>query len=394
MRLTSNRNILRSSRLSFSFYCILFLHSYLYYCEGLFSYVEARGARKSLPNEKLVIGYGSDVKNVKTAVQKGVNVVIWSFCDIAPDTTSGNRRGTKIITNLNLAEIQQFVQEETNKDLVNLVSFGGWNGPHLNPDLSASKWYEGFREHLGGIFDGFDWDLEGHDNLQSATNEFSIQCLQKMAAVSRMAKTDGYVVAMAPPQSYLDFGHSWFSRRVNFTDPTREWHNDFSYFGRNVYAYLLAIDPASIDFVSIQFYESYSRAAESVYHFGKTPADYLVEYVQTIASNHEKFFVDFSSDLELGLSSRDVELPVEKLVLGFANDWASPDKNFVVTQQDLASAWDRLCEVDITPRGVMFWTIEEEDRSTPSFASILKGVVDRRCGLSPTCDANETTSTQ
>lgn len=99
----------------------------------------------------------------------------------------------------------------------------GWNGPHLDTSLTAEHWYEIWKNHVGGTFDGIDWDLEGHDNLDSQTNTFSVECLNLMGDISRLAKEDGYIIGMAPPQSYFDLGRSSFSRSVNLTEPDRLW---------------------------------------------------------------------------------------------------------------------------------------------------------------------------
>jgi len=87
---------------------------------------------------------------------------------------------------------------------------------------------------------------------------------------------------MAPPQSYLDLSSSKFSRYVNLTDDERQWHSEFSYFGANVYAYVLHKYGHWVDFVSLQFYESYSKAAQAVYYDGIAPSNYLQRYVEDL----------------------------------------------------------------------------------------------------------------
>jgi len=67
-----------------------------------------------------------------------------------------------------------------------------------------------------------------------------------------LLSADGLFVGMAPPQSYLDIYSSNWSRFVNLTDPEREWHSDFHYFGNNVYAYILKKYAKFLDLVSIQ----------------------------------------------------------------------------------------------------------------------------------------------
>lgn len=67
----------------------------------------------------------------------------------------------------------------------------------MDSNLNANKWYTAFRENLGTIFHGIDWDLEGHDDIHSPTNEFSWDCLNKMGRISQLLKDDGYIVGMA-----------------------------------------------------------------------------------------------------------------------------------------------------------------------------------------------------
>ena len=75
--------------------------------------------------------------------------------------------------------------------------------------------------------------------------------------MSALAKRDGYLVAMAPAQSYLDAGTSDFSRHVNLP-PREPWQPSFFYSGRNVYAYILAVYGTDLfDFISIQLYEGW-----------------------------------------------------------------------------------------------------------------------------------------
>ena len=164
---------------------------------------------KSLP-PKLLIGYATDSSSEKVlrAVRQGCNVLIWSFLELQYDDDD-----MKLETNsLDLDEIraiQEQLDAEGLGDTLHLSSFGGWNGPHL--DITSriidhggpEVWYRFWKEKLGTVFDGLDWDLEGHDDLQSPTNTFSLKCLDWMGEISRLAKQDGYIVGMAPPQSYL-----------------------------------------------------------------------------------------------------------------------------------------------------------------------------------------------
>ena len=199
----------------------------------------------------------------------------------------------------------------------------------------------------------------------------------------------GYVVTMAPPQSYLDIDSPKFSRLVNLTDDSRGWQraSDFSYYGRNVYAYLLAKYGDYIDLISIQFYESYARSVQAVVVDGMSASSYLVDYVTRLANlPSESFRVDFSTDPSAGLPPTDVKFPLSKLVLGFANGWAAPhdtkkqnEKVFFASATDIEAAWDRLksSNQEFLPRGLMYWTINEEGLNDVHFARDLGNIIHR-----------------
>ena len=52
-------------------------------------------------------------------------------------------------------------------------------------------------------------------------------------------KKNGYIVSLVPPQSYFDFQTSEYSHNI-YLPPADPWHQEFTYTGRNVYAYWLA----------------------------------------------------------------------------------------------------------------------------------------------------------
>lgn len=192
---------------------------------------------------------------------------------------------------------------------------------------------------------------------------------------------------MAPPQSYLDIDSTKFSRFVNLTDPQREWHSDFHYFGANVYAYILQKYASSIDLVHIQFYESYSKAGLAVYHDLIAPSEYLVCFVEALVLNQETMIVDFSEDPDSSVNAlqRNVSLPLEKLVIGLGNGWTSVDggdeKALYVSPEQLEILWKRLSRRRSLVRGFMFWTIDEEGRGGICLAKELRKILD-----SPTPD--------
>ena len=367
--------------------------------------------RREIP-PKVLIGYAShNYDNVRKAVmQDGVNVVIWAFMDIVSQNGSGDKNVVHVAednhqlissnrflaegstaelqqqtsslsssfasvkTGLDFQKIKQLIEEldsDGYSHVLHLASFGGWNGPHLDPTLDAKQWYySGWKSSIASkIFHGIDWDLEGNDNLASPNNVFSMDCLEKMGEISSLMKRDGYVVSMAPPQSYLNFQSSSFSRFVNISIPEREWHSDFEYFGNNVYAYLLAKYGDFIDLVSIQLYESYSDAAMAIYHDGILAEDYLINLVDNLATQSGKFYVDFSQDGGLNMNVQLVNLPLSKLVIGLANGWSkastAQNKTVYISGEDCKKAYASLKGSnlgDISPRGFMIWTIEERGK--------------------------------
>eukprot|EP00977_Amphora_coffeiformis_P001493 scaffold294_cov221-Amphora_coffeaeformis.AAC.49 len=209
-----------------------------------------------------------------------------------------------------------------------------------------------------------------------------------MGQISQYAATDGYCIGVAPPQSYLDVSHRKFSRRVNLTraqatdEPTSSsswWHDDFSYHGANVYAHLLAKYGAYVDFVSIQFYESYSRAGRQIHHHHVTSAEYLQSYVNDLVGRGESFPVDFSQDPAVHLPNQRVSLPLSKLVWGFANGWALnkdiDEKTVYFPPASIEMAYRALEHAGRAPRGFMFWVLGEEGTNGVFYARALHEIL-------------------
>ncbi len=163
-------------------------------CSGL-------AVKKTLP-ERVIVGYASRCGDgsVKRAVEDGVNVVIWSFCNLSPTShhyfmnMRSSLRGLEVLptihTELDLECIRQEIQvlEKDYADVVHLVSFGGWNGGHLDVDYSSRQIYEAWKQFGGDIFHGMDWDLEGNNNVESPNNFFTLDTLDRMGQVSQLAK--------------------------------------------------------------------------------------------------------------------------------------------------------------------------------------------------------------
>jgi chitinase len=264
---------------------------------------------------------------------------------------------------LDLGQIQDLIRTldaDGYSHVIHLLSFGGWNGPHLHPASSSAKfaarmWYSSWvKATASKIFHGIDWDFEGNDDRSSPDNVFTVECLDTVGEISRLMKENGFVVTMAPPQSYLNFNTSHFSRYVNLTVPGRRWHAEVAYFGSNVYAFLLAKYGDYVDLVSVQLYESYSDAAMSVYHNEVHAEEYLYSLVRNIAIENQSFYVDFSQDHELKVKfpSRFVKMELSKFVIGLANGWAMNDdipfdqrKTLFVSADDCFRAYNRLKHV-------------------------------------------------
>jgi len=356
--------------------------------------INTTGTNKRALPENIIVGYATHcTEKVVKAVREGVNVVIWSFIAIRVDddeeytdtTIQNSDLKAECVSSFDRDCAEQMINQldsEGYNDTVHLVSFGGWNGPHLPDKLDVYDMYRTFQNEYGGIFHGIDWDLEGNNRLDSPTNLFTIDCLENMGRFSQTASEDGYIVSMAPPQSYLDIQTNEFSRYVNLTDTSKErdgWHDEFHYFGRNVFSYLLSKYGKYIDFVSIQFYESYSRAGLDIYHKQIKPEEYLISYVKDLVVNrNESFLVEFEQDPLLNYPSQQVSIPLFKLVFGFSNGWAvssNGDKVVYIDPAQIETAYKSLLDINLAPRGFMFWVIDEEGKNGVNFASSLNDIV-------------------
>ena len=332
----------------------------------------------SLP-DRLLIGYATECNDeVAAAIRQGINVIVWSFLEIHSQTRTFEVRVEFNSLDLDgIRRLKEDLIQEGYEDTLHLVSFGGWNGPHLDTNLDADSWFDAWKQATGGVFHGIDFDLEGHDDRQSPTNEFSVECLEKMGHISQLAKQEGYVIGIAPPQSYLDIDSPKFSRSVILSEPDRPWHAEFQYFGANVYGYLLAKYEPYIDFISIQFYESYSRAAMEVQNYNVGPANYLESYINKLVSQNESFMINFDADPSTKLTSQHVKLPISKLVWGFANGWAldTGDKAIFFEPEEIRNAYESVLKEGHAPRGFMFWVLGEEGTNGKHYVKSLSDIL-------------------
>ena len=352
-------------------------------------------------------------------MEEGVNVLIWSFIsfEVVADnydrpngttrTTISNNKGQKlnikVSQNLdNYRTYREKLIEMGHDSIKHLVAFGGWNGPHLPPGFSGSQLYEAFKEVnllkfagnvddcyddndekecnkktlLTQLWDGIDWDLEGHDDIQNPQNEFSLEELNQVGEFSKLAKNDDLIVSMAPPESYLDTTTNRFSRFVNLTYPNDDWHRDFQYHGWNVYAYIMAKYGEFIDFVFVQFYESYSHALYQTEKMGMSQSDFLVQYMESLSNNGFGYNVNFEDDDTIDLKNQFVNLPLSKIVFGFANGWGvGSEKAIFFIPSEVKKAYTVLQRMNLEPRGCGYWVVEEEGKSGVTLTRDLNAII-------------------
>ena len=329
--------------------------------------------------EQIIAGYATACPGrVAESVREGTNVVIWSFIShLAADNTTDPP--TPVIEHdLNGTCIGQLALDLERDGLptTHLVSIGGWNAPHADTTFSGDEWYATWSEWNDALFsdvdgfggfDGIDWDLEGDDDLASATNEFTLDCLRLMGDMSAAAKRAGKVVSLVPPESYLDVSETRFDRALTFAYD--EWAPPllpapFTYHGRNAYAYLLAANsPATYDFVTIQLYESYSHADYNLTQRTQPAAAYLEAWARALDAG---WVVRFSDDASLGMDDAAVRVPHTKLVVGLAAGWcggSAPIKAVCIDPADVGAAYGAFAF-----RGGAFWNVED-DGSVPSGAA-------------------------
>ena len=124
--------------------------------------------------DKIIVGYANwnqcDESIIK-AVEEGVNVIIWFAINLAegPAITNG--------PNIDCVSLIAQKLKEKGLDVIHLISIGGWNSPHPSTENSAEKVFDNWhiwntkdvaRPERGWFgFDGFDWDIEGNDDVDS-----------------------------------------------------------------------------------------------------------------------------------------------------------------------------------------------------------------------------------
>ncbi|KAJ8607229.1 hypothetical protein CTAYLR_009926 [Chrysophaeum taylorii] len=311
--------------------------------------------------ERLVIGYATSrslrENKVVPACRDGVNVVIWSFVHL--EVVDGVPR---VRATFDVDEVKR-AKRDIDDGVQHLVAFGGWNGPHPDTSVDGATWWETWETWNDGVFDGVDWDLEGHDDAAAPTTTLTAEVEDIVVDFTRLARENGYVVGAAPAESYLDANSNGasFSRRLDHSPPWRDGDAPFPYAGRNAYARL--VSRCDFDFVSVQFYEGYSRAWHETTKTKGGGGVSLASYLENVATRLMEGF-------DVGDVGR-VAVPSERLVLGFANGWADGAKFLKPDPEAIRTALARLQAAGREPRGVMFWVIDEEGANGLTFAKEL-----------------------
>jgi chitinase len=331
----------------------------------------------SLLPDNLVVGYASwnecDDKII-TAVEEGVNVVIWFAINLAVNESSG----LPVITggpDLQCVQHVKSLLQERNLPTTHLISIGGWDAPHPDTTNPTPLVFAAWVAWSNGLFDGFDWDIEGNDELDNPNNIITYACMELMGEMSQLGKQAGYVVSMAPAESYMDPTTSAFDEELLHSYP--EWEElqpNFHYHGLNPYAYIyqkygvLAGGGNTFDFVSIQLYEGYSHALYNITMSGVDPSAYLQQYVSSVLGG---WFID--TELATGTGNKSdafVKIPSSQLVIGLANGWADNSKFLLVWPESLASGYEALRQQGQQPRGFMFWDIADEGLTAVDSAGV------------------------
>ena len=321
--------------------------------------------------EKLKIGYanwGECDEKIYESVQNGLNVIIWFSIDMSSITDKTKPEFTRGPDYNEVAKmIKRF--KDNNYEVINLISIGGWNSPHVNTNFTAEEYFKEWIEFNKRIskpeldfygFDGIDWDIEGNSDINSTINYFSYKELDIMGKFSQILKKEGYIVSMAPAESYLDPTTDEFSLSLLYNHP--EWEKEvpeFKYHGRNIYAYLLAkysID--TFDFISIQLYEGYSH---TLYKYKKLKQNFGNILYDLIKQLNDGYIVDFSKDKNSGMGKEIIKIPLNKIVIGLANGWAG-ERFLFVDEKNIVEGWNFLKEKNKEVRGFMFWDIADEGK--------------------------------
>lgn len=338
--------------------------------------------------ERVIVGYADQCnEKVLESVKQGVNVVIWFSISLLKNPTTGApliqgepNMNTKSDFDCVADTILQI--RNLNLECVHMISIGGWAAPHPDTSNTAEAVYKALNtwnrfvvarpEKAFYGFDGFDWDIEGTNLITSPNNYFTVACISLMGELSQLAKKDGYLVSLVPPESYLDPSTPLFDLNLTHTYP--EWQTlapGFDYHGHSVYAIFLAkygktilhtnTEVDTFDFVTVQLYESYSHADYNITVLNISASVYLQNAVYALTNG---WFVDFSSQVDVGVVSQIVKVELNKLVIGVANGWAAGLKVILIYPDVLGVADSWLSGKGLQPRGYAYWNIQSEGETS------------------------------
>ncbi|KAJ1458357.1 hypothetical protein M885DRAFT_614704 [Pelagophyceae sp. CCMP2097] len=321
-------------------------------------------APRFLPPGQLLIGYATSRSlregSADVAAADGVNVIIWSFAFLEQDEAGPRIRATFDLSEVLKAKARMAA---AGQNVAHLVAFGGWNGAHPSTSLKGEGWFDlwaAWNAENGDVFDGIDWDLEGHDDAGAETSNLDPVVVEVVGEFSRSAKAAGFVVGMAPAQSYLDASSDEFDLALNhqpgagWKPGTNGFPETFPYAGRNAYVALIraAGGVETFDFISVQLYEGYSRACFDITVGGAAAAEVVANVCRKLSTEGVRISGEPASAA--------IVVPPNQLVVGFANGWADGRKFLSVAPRDIADAFAQLKGEGSEPRGVMFWVIDEE----------------------------------
>lgn len=320
--------------------------------------VPLNAAQKSLPTGPIIAAWQNwgacNETQTLQAVERGVNVVFWFSTNLVKDDGQPKIKGP--IPDLDcVARVRQKILAK-NLPTAHLITVGGWDAPHPDTAFTGAEWFQAWHDWNQALpmpFDGFDWDLEGNDDVKSEWNVFSSKCLELVVDMSAAAKAAGYLVTMAPPQTYFASTVTDFNRYLNNSNP--DYHPDFHYRGRNGYAYMwAAAPPGTFDLVSVQLYETYAPAMQALSE-GMSGVEYLRSWAAEFLSGWTINFNDPTLRLQGNVP---IMVPQSKFLIGFS--FGSPPKS--------ACFWPETAEVAYMtapilerPRGYAFWNIAMED---------------------------------
>ena len=322
--------------------------------------VVCKEIQRTLPDGNLILAYATscvdDGATVLAEAREGVNVIVWFATNLVRDS-NGKAAITYGLNSTCVAVVAKTLRSE-GLETTHLVSIGGWDAPHPNTFLNGTEWFKKWhawntgntvaRPSLGFYgFDGFDWDLEGNDDKTSPWNHFSLDCMHLVGDMSVAAKANGYLVTMVPPESYLDPMEPRFDLSLLHAYEDG-WQPQFTYHGRNAYAYLLSkYSQATFDLVDIQLYETFSHADFYITHKGQDPSDYLVSWVRNVTKG---WIVNYTG---VDIMPQRVNVDPSRLIVGFSFGSGS-GRSVFVWPSAVAKAYAKLAA---PPRGVMYWNM-------------------------------------